>query len=312
MRARWFVSLLTLAVLAAVPSAVAARHRARPISVGFISQQVTPGRAVIGTSIGAGASQSGGKPGGGGNTGGSPGPSSFRSARTPLSPPPYPVLASDSALLKSSQPFGAGTFWYPDGSGQECIYLPNSSPLCFAVTSGAAPVAISPSAIASTLADQLNLQAGAIAASPATEGVTGVASWFWLSPTPGEQDLSESLDGETVSVEAVPSVSWQFGDGTTLAGSAGVPYQPGSPPPGAVTHVFQTRCLPGDQGANPYVLSSCGPDGYQVASEVSWQISYQASGPISDSGTLLTRTTDTQVAYPVTEVRGFLLGGATP
>ena len=306
MKTRRVLSLLLAAVIVANPSAAATRHRARPIHVGFISQQITPGRAVVGVSIGASTSQNGA------STGASPGASSAGSAPTQPSTPPYPVLASDSPLLQSSQPFGPGSFWYPDGSGQECVYLPDSTPLCYTVTSGAVPAVVNPSAIASSLADHLDLTIGAIEASPATRGVTGAASWFWLAPSPGERDLSESLDGETVTVQAAPAVSWQFGDGTTTAGSAGVPYQPGPPPPGAVTHVFQTRCLPGDQGANPYVLPSCGPDGYGVAVEASWQISYQASGPVAESGTLATRTTDTSISYPVSEVRGFLTGGQAP
>jgi hypothetical protein len=169
-------------------------------------------------------------------------------------------------------------------------------------------VVVSPSAVAASLAAQLTLQPGAITATPA-RGVTGAASWFWLDPAPTDQQLTETLDGETVTVDASPSVSWQFGDGASSAGNAGVPYQPGTPPPDAVTHVYETRCLPGDQGSDPYVLGSCGPDGYQVTAEIDWAVSYSAQGPISETGTLQDQTTKATISYPVTEIRGFLTGG---
>ncbi len=119
-----------------------------------------------------------------------------------------------------------------------------------------------------------------------------------------------SLGGETVTVAATPTVDWVFGDGSTLAdGGAGRTYAAGPPPADAVLHTYQTRCLPGDRGHNPDVLADCGNDGYDVGATVTWQFSYHASGPIDQSGTVPARSTQTGIAYPVSEARAFLVGG---
>ena len=96
-----------------------------------------------------------------------------------------------------------------------------------------------------------------------------------------------------------------------LKGGAGMPYRPGLPPPDAVVHVYETRCLPGDPGRDPYVLGTCHSDGYGVEAVVVWRISYSARGPIDGSGALSGRTTGTSVAYPVSEVRAFLATGVS-
>ena len=108
---------------------------------------------------------------------------------------------------------------------------------------------------------------------------------------------------------AEPQVEWRFGDGSSSMAEPGVPYQSGPCPADAITHVYDTRCLPGDQGHDPYVLASCGSNGYQLVATVSWQISYQAAGPVAASGTLPARTTTSSAVYPVSESRAFLVGG---
>jgi hypothetical protein len=118
--------------------------------------------------------------------------------------------------------------------------------------------------------------------------------------------------GERVTVTAKErSVEWSFGDNTTLAAGPGVPYQGESVPAGAVTHDYQTRCLPGDQGHDPYVLSTCGPDGYTITATVGWTITYAATGPVARDGSLTPRTTSTSMTYPVSEARGFLTSAAS-
>ena len=108
---------------------------------------------------------------------------------------------------------------------------------------------------------------------------------------------------------ADPTVDWRFGDGASLDAGPGVPYQPDAAPADAIMHVYGTRCLPGDQGHNPYVLASCGESGYTLEALVVWGITYSASGPIATSGTLPSRTTETSNAYPVSESRAFLVSG---
>jgi hypothetical protein len=143
-------------------------------------------------------------------------------------------------------------------------------------------------------------------------GLTGATSWFWLDPAPRAESLTASLAGETVTVTAEPSgVEWRFGDGLDVSGGPGRPYRPGPPPAEAVLHVYETRCLPGDQGRNPYVLESCAASGYQLEAIVVWGISFTATGPIEASGALPTRTTETSTPYPVSEARGFLVAGGS-
>ena len=154
----------------------------------------------------------------------------------------------------------------------------------------------------------------AIEASPSASrsGLTGDRTWFWLAASPSQSEATVSLGAERVTVTAVPSATdWGFGDGGARAGGPGVAYQPGPPPADAITHVYQTRCLPGDQGRDPNVLPSCGGDGYQVVARVSWTISFAASGPVAGSGGLPARTTESELVYPVSEARAFLVGGSS-
>lgn len=225
----------------------------------------------------------------------------------------YPALPATSPLLANPTPLGAGSFWYSDGSGHACVYLANSSGPCYVVTGGgqAAP-AVSPAAIAAAVADRLDLVPGGIETSPKRAGLTGADAWFWLSPGVETRELTVSLAGQAVTVIAEPSVVWRFGDSSSFVGGTGISYRPGPTPDAAVRHSYETRCLPGDRGRNPYVSASCRDDGYRVEAVVRWRISYRASGRVAESGTLPARTTETAVAYPVTEARAFLTRGGNP
>jgi hypothetical protein len=321
-------AILTVAVIAAgVAGPADGAKPPRPprhdtIRVTPLSQQYSPGRAAIGARIDARSVRRGWP----GTAPRRPEPAVQITARTANRstpgevrvdlPNPFPPLRSDSPVLQNPAPLGPGSFWYPDGQGHVCLYAPSSVLPCFTVVAppgagASAGPALSPVAIASSVADRLPLQPGQIQESPLASGLTGAASWFWLDPAPAAASLSVSLAGEQVTVTAEPEgVEWQFGDGAGDTGGAGVAYRPGSPPPpGAVTHVYGTRCLPGDQGRNPYVLSSCGGNGYSVVAVVSWRVSYAASGAIAGDGGLPTRTTETSAAYPVSEARAFLVGG---
>jgi hypothetical protein len=150
---------------------------------------------------------------------------------------------------------------------------------------------------------------GEVVASPSRQaaGLTGAPSWFWLDPAPGTEPLTVAQGGERVTVTAVPSkVTWAFGDGDEVDGGPGRPYGERGEQQGSVRHRYRTRCLPGDQGRDPYVLASCTATGYTVEATVEWTISFEAVGPIATAGTLPPRTTATTIAYPVSEVRGFL------
>ena len=307
-------------MIAAVGLALAGPARADsppPVQIGISSQQAGPSRAIVRARIATQDRE--------------PGRERVRSSRSVSrlvrfpekggavddlpDEDPYPGLASDSALAQNPRPFGPGSFWYPVGPGRVCIYAPNSVLPCYTLVGpGGAPggPGLDPGAIAASVADRLALLPGRIETSPRAAGLTGTDSWFWLDPAPRTEELTVSFAGETVSVMAEPAaVEWRFGDGAELAGGPGRPYRAGPPPAGAVLHLYETRCLPGDPGRNPYVLGSCGSSGYGVEAVVAWRISYSARGPIDASGALPTRTTATSIAYPVSEARGFLVPGAS-
>src|SRR5579884_13804 len=226
-------------------------------------------------------------------------------------PPPFPPLPTNAPILHDQHPGGPGSFWYTDGAGHACQYVPNSVTPCFTLVGPGSNSGgqVLPSAVAQSLAQRVELAPGEIKTSPTRTGLTGAQSWFWLDPAPTRQALSISLAGETVNVTADPTVEWRFGDGTSVDGGPGVPYQADAPSSAAITHVYDTRCLPGDQGHDPYVLASCGQDGYSVEAMVVWRISYTAAGPVAASGALPARTTETSASYPVSESRAFLVGG---
>jgi len=227
-------------------------------------------------------------------------------------PPPFPPLSTSSPILQDQQPGGPGSFWYTDAAGHACQYVPNSVTPCFTLVgpgSNNGAGRLSPSAVAQSLSQRVELAPGAIKTSPTNAGLAGAQSWFWLDPAPRRQSLSISLAGETVNVTADPTVEWRFGDGDSLDAGPGVPYQADAAAADAITHTYGTRCLPGDQGHDPYVLASCGQDGYSIEALVVWKITYSAAGPIVASGALPARTTETSTAYPVSESRAFLVSG---
>jgi hypothetical protein len=266
--------------------------------IGPVSQQVSPTRASVGASVGV-SSSSGGVPG-----------ANEVSAESVGEPT---LSRSGGEGERESVPSRA--------NGETCQSLPASAIPCYGVVALPPEVApetvkappVNPAVLAAAAANRLSLLAGRIEVSPSarTAGLTGAASWFWLEPPPSPQSLSVSLRGEHVTVSAASTaVRWIFGDGTSVLGGAGVPYREGAAPSGAVRHVYQTRCLPGDQGHDPYVLSSCGSSGYTVRAAVEWGISYQASGPVTAGGSLPSRSTEASASYPVSEARAFLSGGS--
>jgi hypothetical protein len=313
MRARR--SLIATALLAALLAAPTAARADGGIKVGWYSQQVRPSHAAVGADIHASTARTGAAR----DRGGTPAPTEqgvvtikTRGGAAANLPPPFPPLSTSSPILQDQHPFGPGSFWYTDAAGHACQYVPNSVTPCFTLVgpgSNNGAGSLSPSAVAQSLSQRVELAPGEIKTSPTRAGLTGAQSWFWLDPAPRRQSLSISLAGETVNVTADPTVEWRFGDGASLDGGPGVPYQADAPASDAITHVYDTRCLPGDQGHDPYVLASCGQDGYSIAALVVWRISYSAAGPIAASGALPARTTEASTAYPVSESRAFLVSG---
>jgi hypothetical protein len=307
--------ILVILFFGAVTTAIAGGHRGGgSLHVGAYSQEEQPHRAQIGANIDVSAAQAGQAR----DQGMTPAPAEqvvvsvkTRGGAASNLPPPYPPLSTSAAILQDQHPGGPGSFWYTDTAGHACQYVPNSVTPCFTLVGPGANngPGVSPAAVADSLARRVELAPGAIKTSPTNAGLTGAQSWFWLDPAPRRQSLSISLAGETVNVIADPTVEWRFGDGASIDGGPGVPYQADTVPSDAITHVYDTRCLPGDQGHDPYVLASCGQSGYTAEALVVWRITYRAAGPVAASGTLPARTTETSAAYPVSESRAFLVSG---
>jgi len=304
------IAVAAVAVLLASPDAAQADGG---IKVGWYSQQVRPSHAATGASIHVSAARAGDTQ----NRSTTPSTEAVvvtvrtRGSAASNLPPPFPPLSTSAPILKDQHPFGPGSFWYTDAAGHACQYVPNSVTPCFTLVGPGSNSGgqVSPSAVAQSLARRVELAPGEIKTSPTREGLTGAQSWFWLNPAPTRQSLSISLAGETVNVTADATVEWRFGDGVSLDGGPGVPYQADAPASDAITHVYDTRCLPGDQGHDPFVLASCGQDGYSVEALVVWRISFSAAGPVAASGALPVRTTETSASYPVSESRAFLVSG---
>jgi hypothetical protein len=308
----WARDIAVLAV--AVTLAIADTAFADVVSIGVYSRREDPSRASIGGSVHV-RYKSGGSPG----LAARPHPATASSGVAVSAPPSMggaantqgvETLPSNAPILRKAAPLGPGTFWM-NVNGQRCIYTPNANGTCFNVAPGAAgprAAPIDPRVLAEAAAQRLSLLPGQIVASPSsrTTGLTGAPSWFWLAPAPATESLTVSGGGERVTVTAVPSqVVWAFGDGGQVDGGPGRPYARRAAA-GSIQHVYRTRCLPGDQGHDPYVLASCTANGYQVGAGVEWTIGFQAAGPIVTAGTLPLRTTSTGIAYPVDEVRSFL------
>jgi hypothetical protein len=301
------VTIMAVGVAVVTEPALA---EATGISIGRYSRQASPQQAEIGAAVEV--------------TTGTPGSHSVGSAPTEGEESSdgggsgfvYPTLPADSPRLRDPTPAGPDTLWYDNGGGHSCIYIPNSTPQCFTLGEdgepGAGSITIDPAAMAAEAADRLPLLPGTVSASPAPTlgGLTGVRSWFWLDPAPTTEQASVSAGPETVTVTAVPKVGWHFGDSSD-ATNTGRSYRPARVPDDATGHSYETRCLPGDRDRNPYVLSTCGTDGYEVEATVTWMITYEATGPIATSGTLPTRTTSASATYPVGESRAFLTTAGT-
>lgn len=293
----------TMLVTLIVPSVARASAAYR---IGQVSQQTSPSHATAGASVEVSTRQPGAP--GGSQRATAPAASG---AQSPAEPEAATVADEGSSPGSTASQRPATTCeirWVPPCA----IPPPEAAPQPAAA--GPARPALNPTVVAERVAARVSLAAGTVDASPRAEGWTGAASWFWLAPAPTTHTVSASLDGERVTVSAsVASVRWSFGDGASLTGGPGVAYRPGAAPADAVQHVYQTRCLPGDQGHDPNVLPSCGPDGYTVSATVQWSIGYTASGPIGGGGALPSRSTSTSIAYPVSEARAFLTstgGGA--
>jgi len=82
------------------------------------------------------------------------------------------------------------------------------------------------------------LVSSGIEVNPQTLGLTGLASWFWLSnPTTSLPPLTVSIAGYSVTASAtIASYTWTFGDGDSATA-----YGPGSSPAPAAVYTYQQK-----------------------------------------------------------------------
>jgi hypothetical protein len=129
---------------------------------------------------------------------------------------------------------------------------------------------------------------GGIEANPGGVGLTGLASWFWL--TNGAARLTAppiSIDGYTVTASvSATSYSWTFGDGAVQS-SAGV----GSAAEPAVAHTYQTL------------------GNYSVTCEAHYvgTFTFAGFGIAPQTQPFAIDAAEANLTYPVQEVRGVVL-----
>lgn len=139
--------------------------------------------------------------------------------------------------------------------------------------------------------------AGAIGYNPSPTGLTGLESWFWLSPQPSTLVGTVAGDGAyQYTVTQVPvSVVWTFGDGAgtqlPLPAGAGTPY----PARSQVNHVYER-------------FSS---SGYPVTATVTWNVQWSVTSGGASYGPYDLGTQQSNaggLAYPVQQAQAELGG----
>ena len=102
-------------------------------------------------------------------------------------------------------------------------------------------------------------------------GLTGLASWFWLSGNPQMPDATASAGPLTVTVHAsLIDVVWDFGDGSGV--SSGADLGRAYPAQSSIQHVYQTDTF----GR---------PSGYSCSALVRYRVTYSVNGgPFAELG----------------------------
>jgi hypothetical protein len=134
-----------------------------------------------------------------------------------------------------------------------------------------------------TVWDQAPLPMPEVRTNPASDGLTGLATWLWYDQ-PTTAAVTVQLDGYNVTLNArAVRYHWSLGDGTDVTATT-----PGTAQMPAGTHVYEGK---GD---------------YTITLEVTWTGTYTFSGPRTDPITvdLGERTFTGQRPYHVVEIRG--------
>ena len=137
--------------------------------------------------------------------------------------------------------------------------------------------------------------ASAVNANPSPLGLAGLESWFWLSPAPPVESITENVDGVEYVINATPvGVDWDFGDGALARLHGASAYGSAFPDESAVVHAYEAHSQ----------------SGYAVQAEVRYALSWSAlvagtwSGPYP-LGTIARLARP--IVYPVEQAQPELL-----
>lgn len=131
----------------------------------------------------------------------------------------------------------------PVGETGFYVYDANGAPIGVVCVStrtaiGVGGQAVSPLQLAQTASARQPWPALLVGVNPGV-GLTGLASWFWLSGDPAMADASASAGPLTVTVRAaLDEVTWDFGDGSST--SSGTDRGNAFPVASRIQHVYQT------------------------------------------------------------------------
>ncbi len=136
---------------------------------------------------------------------------------------------------------------------------------------------------AQEVAARLTADGGTVSTSPGSRGLVGLPTYVWIEGV-AARSASESVAGLDVTITATPTrYSWDFGDGTVVAGGPGQPGEQASD----VSHVYERLGR------------------YPISATVTWDVDFQAGG--APLGPVQSAQTTTSTVHPVAEVRGILV-----
>jgi hypothetical protein len=81
-----------------------------------------------------------------------------------------------------------------------------------------------------------------VGANPSPIGLAGFESWFWLTPAPAVDTVTENVDGVEYTITAKPvGADWDFGDGAVARFHDASGFGSVFPDVSPVTHVYQAH-----------------------------------------------------------------------
>jgi hypothetical protein len=261
MRLKVAVCLSVAAVILALPTTSLAEAPNLPNTVVVAAPSAGTGSGTAGYGDqGIVATAASEQHGGGGGSGGTYSGGGYTFTQIPLPTLPYigGFFINTHAVYPCPPSQTAYVVRAPDGTNLGVICVPNPTP----GTPGAGnPVLV----LAQEASGRQPWPGLGVDANP-SNGLAGVAAWFWLGQGVTAIPPASATSGPiTVTVRAtLTDVVWDFGDGSPVfdsGPSAGRPY----PQPSDITHVYQT---------DSYGL----PGGYTVTASLSFTVAFSVNG----------------------------------